>query len=94
MPLILLSNGYDARARIAIAKTDMPAFGAGSRPLPHGLRRDARSRDPTGTCGGLSGGAAFAPACGLAPLGDGSDTGETGRRIAFRIRWPWIIYLY
>jgi amidase len=67
---------------VTIGKTNTPEFGAGSQTFntvfgptrnPYGLSK---------TCGGSSGGAAVALACGLVPIADGSDTGGSLRNPA------------
>ena len=64
---------------ITLGKTNVPEFGAGSQTYndifgatlnPYGLSK---------TCGGSSGGAAVALACGMVPIADGSDTGGSLR---------------
>ena len=70
---------------ITLGKSNTPEFGAGSQTFnevfgetlnPYGL--PARRL----TCGGSSGGAAVALACGMAPLADGSDLGGSLRNPA------------
>ncbi|MGP8244257.1 MAG: amidase [Bryobacteraceae bacterium] len=67
---------------IVIGKTNTPEFGAGSQTFN---RVFGATRNPYGltkTCGGSSGGAAVALACGLVPVADGSDTGGSLRNPA------------
>ena len=78
-PIITLIRKAGA---ITIGKTNTPEFGAGSHTFnpvfgatknPYGLTR---------SCGGSSGGAAVALACGMVPIADGSDTGGSLRNPA------------
>jgi amidase len=58
---------------ITIGKTNTPEFGAGSQTFNEVFGATANPYDVTKTCGGSSGGAAVALACGMTPLADGSD---------------------
>jgi amidase len=58
---------------ITIGKTNTPEFGAGSQTFNEVFGVTANPYDLTKTCGGSSGGAAVALACGMTPLADGSD---------------------
>ena len=60
---------------IIIGKTNTPEFGAGSQTFNEVFGATHNPYDLTKTCGGSSGGAAAALACGLVPLADGSDLG-------------------
>jgi amidase len=64
---------------IAIGKTNTPEFGAGSQTFNPVFGQTLNPYDTTKTCGGSSGGAAGALACGMLPLADGSDTGGSLR---------------
>ncbi len=64
---------------IAIGKTNTPEFGAGSQTFNQVFGETLNPYDTTKTCGGSSGGAAVALACGMLPLADGSDTGGSLR---------------
>jgi amidase len=64
---------------IAIGKTNTSEFGAGSQTFNQVFGETLNPYDTTKTCGGSSGGAAVALACGMLPLADGSDTGGSLR---------------
>src|SRR5215207_10095686 len=66
---------------ISVGKTNTPEFGAGSQTFNEVFGETLNPYDPTRTCGGSSGGAAVALACGMVPIADGSDFG--GVRIAW-----------
>ncbi|MGA2115619.1 MAG: amidase [Bryobacteraceae bacterium] len=67
---------------ISIGKTNTPEFGAGSQTFNTVFGATRNPYDLTKTCGGSSGGAAVALACGLVPVADGSDTGGSLRNPA------------
>jgi amidase len=67
---------------ITIGKTNTPEFGAGSQTFNEVFGATRNPYDLTKTCGGSSGGAAVALACGLAPVATGSDTGGSLRNPA------------
>jgi amidase len=67
---------------ISIGKTNTPEFGAGSQTFNKVFGPTLNPYDQTKTCGGSSGGAAVALACGMLPLADGSDTGGSLRNPA------------
>jgi amidase len=67
---------------IALGKTNTPEFGAGSQTFNTVFGATRNPYDLTKTCGGSSGGAAVALACGLVPIADGSDTGGSLRNPA------------
>src|SRR5438093_6209014 len=67
---------------ITIGKTNTPEFGAGSQTFNRVFGATLNPYDLTKTCGGSSGGAAVALACGLAPVATGSDTGGSLRNPA------------
>jgi amidase len=67
---------------ICIGKTNTPEFGAGSQTYNEVFGETLNPYDPTKTCGGSSGGAAVALACGMLPIADGSDTGGSLRNPA------------
>ena len=67
---------------IIIGKTNTPEFGAGSQTFNQVFGATRNPYDLTKTCGGSSGGAAVALACGLAPVVTGSDAGGSLRNPA------------
>lgn len=67
---------------ITIGKTNVPEFGAGSQTFNPIFGATLNPYDTTKTCGGSSGGAAVALACGMQPLADGSDMGGSLRNPA------------
>ena len=67
---------------IAIGKTNTPEFGAGSQTFNEVFGETLNPYDLTKTCGGSSGGAAVALACGMLPIADGSDLGGSLRNPA------------
>src|SRR5262249_38246556 len=67
---------------IVIGKTNTPEFGAGSQTFNAVFGVTRTPFDLTKTCGGSSGGAAVALACGMVPLADGSDLGGSLRNPA------------
>ena len=62
-----------AAGAITIGKTNTPEFGAGSQTFNEVFGATRNPYDLTKTCGGSSGGAAVAVACGMLPFADGSD---------------------
>jgi len=67
---------------ITIGKTNTPEFGAGSQTFNKIFGETLNPYDINKTCGGSSGGAAVALACGMVPLADGSDMGGSLRNPA------------
>jgi len=67
---------------ITIGKTNTPEFGAGSQTFNKVFGATHNPYDLAKTCGGSSGGAAVALACGMTPVADGSDTGGSLRNPA------------
>jgi amidase len=67
---------------ISVGKTNTPEFGAGSQTYNEVFGATLNPYDTTRTCGGSSGGAAVALACGMVPLADGSDMGGSLRNPA------------
>ncbi len=67
---------------IMVGKTNTPEFGAGSQTFNPVFGATRNPYDPSKTCGGSSGGAAVALACGMLPIADGSDTGGSLRNPA------------
>ena len=64
---------------ITLGKTNVPEFGAGSQTYNEIFGATLNPYDLSKTCGGSSGGAAAALACGMVPIADGSDTGGSLR---------------
>jgi amidase len=67
---------------ISVGKTNTPEFGAGSQTFNRVFGATRNPYDLTKTCGGSSGGAAVALACGMVPIADGSDMGGSLRNPA------------
>jgi amidase len=67
---------------IAVGKTNTPEFGAGSQTFNEVFGETLNPYDLSRTCGGSSGGAAVALACGMIPIADGSDLGGSLRNPA------------
>jgi len=67
---------------ITLGKTNTPEFGAGSQTFNTVFGATHNPYDLTKTCGGSSGGAAVALACGLVPVASGSDAGGSLRNPA------------
>jgi amidase len=67
---------------ITIGKTNTPEFGAGSQTFNKVFGATHNPYDLSKTCGGSSGGAAVALACGMTPVASGSDTGGSLRNPA------------
>jgi amidase len=71
-----------AAGAISVGKTNTPEFGAGSQTFNTVFGATRNPYDLSKTCGGSSGGAAVALACGMVPLADGSDFGGSLRNPA------------
>jgi len=71
-----------AAGAIALGKTNTPEFGAGSQTFNAVFGATRNPYDPSKTCGGSSGGAAVAVACGMLPFADGSDLAASLRNPA------------
>jgi amidase len=67
---------------VTIGKTNTPEFGAGSQTFNKVFGATHNPYDLTKTCGGSSGGAAVALACGMVPVASGSDMGGSLRNPA------------
>ncbi|HSA55404.1 MAG TPA: amidase [Gemmatimonadaceae bacterium] len=78
-PIITLIRNAGA---LTLGKTNTPEFGAGSHTFNTIFGATRNPYDPTRSCGGSSGGAAVALACGMVPIADGSDTGGSLRNPA------------
>jgi amidase len=69
----LLAERLKAAGAILIGKTNTPEFGAGSQTFNEVFGATRNPYDLSKTCGGSSGGAAVAVACGMVPFADGGD---------------------
>ncbi len=78
-PLVARLKGAGA---ITVGKTNTPEFGAGSQTFNPVFGATLNPYDVTKTCGGSSGGAAVALACGMLPIADGTDMGGSLRNPA------------
>jgi amidase len=78
----LLVERIGRAGAIALGKTNTPEFGAGSQTYNEVFGPTLNPWDKTKTCGGSSGGAAVALACGMVALADGSDLGGSLRNPA------------
>ena len=67
---------------VTIGKTNTPEFGAGSQTFNEVFGCTLNPYDISKTCGGSSGGAAVALACGMMPLASGTDMGGSLRNPA------------
>ncbi|HVX29292.1 MAG TPA: amidase [Nitrolancea sp.] len=97
----LIVERLKAGGALTIGKTNVPEFGAGSQTFNPIFGATLNPYDTTKTCGGSSGGAAVALACGMVPIADGSDLGGSLRNpgnfnnvVGFRVspgrvpNWP------
>jgi amidase len=71
-----------AAGAISVGKTNTPEFGAGAQTFNAVFGATRNPYDLARTCGGSSGGAAVALACGMVPIADGSDLGGSLRNPA------------
>jgi amidase len=78
----LIVDRVQQAGAITIGKTNTPEFGAGSQTFNEVFGETLNPYDLTRTCGGSSGGAAVALACGMLPIADGSDMGGSLRNPA------------
>ncbi|MEM7028451.1 MAG: amidase [Chloroflexota bacterium] len=78
----LLAERIREAGAIRIGKTNVPEFGAGSQTFNPVFGATRNPYDLDKTCGGSSGGAAVALACGMVPIADGSDMGGSLRNPA------------
>lgn len=78
----LLVTRLKTAGALTIGKTNTPEFGAGSQTFNPVFGATRNPYDLSKTCGGSSGGAAVALACGMLPIADGSDTGGSLRNPA------------
>src|SRR5712691_11253604 len=78
----LLVERVNGAGAIVVGKTNTPEFGAGSQTFNPVFGSTLNPYDRSKTCGGSSGGAAVALACGMLPLADGTDMGGSLRNPA------------
>ena len=78
----LIVTRIRAAGAVTVGKTNTPEFGAGSQTFNTVFGATRNPYDVGRTCGGSSGGAAVALACGMLPIADGSDTGGSLRNPA------------
>jgi len=78
----LVVERLKAGGAITLGKTNTPEFGAGSQTFNAVFGTTRNPYDVSKTCGGSSGGAAVALACGMVPIADGSDLGGSLRNPA------------
>lgn len=78
----LLVERVRAAGAVAIGKTNVPEFAAGSHTFNKVFGTTLNPVDPSRSAGGSSGGAACALAAGMVPLADGSDMGGSLRNPA------------
>jgi len=78
----LIVQRLRAGGAITLGKTNTPEFGAGSQTFNPVFGPTRNPYDLGKTCGGSSGGAAVALACGMVPIADGSDLGGSLRNPA------------
>ncbi len=78
----LLVERAQRAGAITLGKTNTPEFGAGSQTFNPVFGKTRNPWDLSKTCGGSSGGAAVALACGMLPIADGSDFGGSLRNPA------------
>jgi amidase len=78
----LIVSRQSAAGAISVGKTNTPEFGTGAQTFNAVFGATLNPYDLTRTCGGSSGGAAVALACGMVPIADGSDLGGSLRNPA------------
>lgn len=78
----LIVTRMRAAGAITVGKTNTPELGAGSQTFNEVFGATLNPYDLTRTCGGSSGGAAVALACGMVPIADGTDVGGSLRNPA------------
>ncbi|MDH3301862.1 MAG: amidase family protein [Acidimicrobiia bacterium] len=78
----LIVSRIKAAGAMAVGKTNVPEFGAGSHTFNPIYGTTVNPFDPTRSAGGSSGGAAAALACGMVGVADGSDSGGSLRNPA------------
>ncbi|RIK42042.1 MAG: amidase [Chloroflexi bacterium] len=75
----LMIQRIKAAGALSIGKTNVPEWGAGSHTFNPVFGPSFNAYDRSKTCGGSSGGAGLALACGMIPIADGSDLGGSLR---------------
>jgi amidase len=75
----LIVERIAAAGALTLGKTNTPEFAAGSQTFNAVFGATRNPYDLSKTCGGSSGGAAAAVACGMLPFADGSDLGASLR---------------
>lgn len=78
----LIVDRIQQAGAVTVGKTNTPEFGAGSQTFNPVFGATKNPWDLSKTCGGSSGGAAVALACGMVPIADGSDMGGSLRNPA------------
>jgi amidase len=78
----LIVTRMRAAGAITVGKTNTPELGAGSQTFNEVFGATRNPYDLAKTCGGSSGGAAVALACGMVPIADGTDVGGSLRNPA------------
>ncbi|HTK94897.1 MAG TPA: amidase [Terriglobales bacterium] len=78
----LLVQRLSAAGAITLGKTNLPEFAAGSQTFNAVFGATLNPYDVSKTCGGSSGGAAVAVACGMLPFADGGDLAASLRNPA------------
>ena len=78
----LLAERLKAAGAILLGKTNTPEFAAGSQTFNEVFGATRNPYDLSKTCGGSSGGAAVAVACGMLPFADGGDFAASVRNPA------------
>ena len=78
----LIVTRMRAAGAITVGKTNTPELGAGSQTFNDVFGATRNPYDLAKTCGGSSGGAAVALACGMVPIADGTDVGGSLRNPA------------
>jgi amidase len=78
----LIVERLKAAGAIIVGKTNTPEFGAGSQTFNAVFGATRNPHDRAMACGGSSGGAAVAVACGMVPFADGSDLAASLRNPA------------
>jgi amidase len=78
----LVVERLKAAGAVTVGKTNTPEFGAGSQTFNAVFGATRNPWDLSRTCGGSSGGAAVALACGMVPIADGTDLGGSLRNPA------------